>query len=271
MTLKTPLGSSHTAYEVHGPADAEPIILIHGLGLCRAMWQPFIDALAGPFRVIAHDLFGHGESGPAPEQPSLDLFARQVTGVMDAAGVDCAHIIGFSIGGMINRRLVMDHPHRCLSLVIMNSPHDRGDKGQEMVENRASKVSAEGKMTTLPDALIRWFTPGFRAASPETLDQVRQWREETDDESYAGTAWVLAHGVRELIAPEPPINRPMLVMTGAGDTGSTPGMAAMIAAETGAAEQLIIPEHQHLGVMEQPALYTAPILNFLNRLSGKGS
>ena len=60
-------------------------------------------------------------------------------------------------------------------------------------------------------------------------------------------------------------------MTGAGDTGSTPGMAAMIAAETGAAEQLIIPEHQHLGVMEQPALYTAPILNFLNRLSGKGS
>ena len=126
-------------------------------------------------------------------------------------------------------------------------------------------------MTTLPDALIRWFTPGFRAASPETLDQVRQWREETDDESYAGTAWVLAHGVRELIAPEPPINRPMLVMTGAGDTGSTPGMAAMIAAETGAAEQLIIPEHQHLGVMEEPALYTAPILNFLNRRSGKGS
>ena len=63
-------------------------------------------------------------------------------------------------------------------------------------------------------ALARWFTPAFRDAHPQALQLVRDWRVRADPESYAQAVWVLAHGVRELIRPEPPITVPTLVMTG---------------------------------------------------------
>ena len=266
MTLITPPGSDRTAYDRVGPADGEVVILIHGLGLSRAIWQPFIDHFGSRYQVIAYDLYGHGESQPAPATPSLGLFARQIVDLMDHCGVESAHMIGFSIGGMINRRLAMDHPDRCRSLAILNSPHDRGVDGQKQVEERAMTVRDDGKMATLAAALERWFTPAFRADHPETVDQVRQWREITDDESYAGAAWVLAHGVRELIRPKPPLALPTCVITASHDTGSTPAMAEQIAAEIEGAACHIIPGLQHLGLMERPDLYQVLLDEFLNRL-----
>lgn len=269
MILKTPPGSSQTAYQLAGPDDADPVVLIHGLGLCRKIWQPFIDSLSATYRVIAYDLYGHGESDPAPEPPSLSLFARQIDELMTHLNIPAAHIIGFSIGGMINRRLAMDFPKRCKSLVILNSPHDRGESGQEAVEDRASKVQQEGKMATLPAALERWFTPAFRSAHPQSLADVKDWRQRTDDASYAGAAWVLAHGVRELTAPELTFSLPGCVITTANDSGSTPAMAAMISQQIPGAELHIIPELQHLGLMEDPQVFIEFITSFLSSASRK--
>lgn len=264
MTLKTPPGSDQTAYNRTGPEDGEVIMLIHGLGLCRAIWQPFMDHLSQRYQVIAYDLYGHGESGPAPATPDLGLFARQIVNLMDHCGVEKAHMIGFSIGGMINRHLAIDFPERCKSLVILNSPHDRGEEAQQQVEDRAARVQADGKMATLPAALERWFTPEFRQSHPEVLEQVSHWRQITDDQSYAGSAWVLAHGVRELISPQPPLSLPACVVTTENDTGSTPAMAEQIAAEINGALCHIIPGLQHLGLMEQPGKFMTIIDNFLN-------
>ena len=86
-------------------------------------------------------------------------------------------------------------------------------------------------MSTLPAAIERWFTPGFRASQPDRVDLVRQWRQRVDLEGYAQTAWVLANGVRELIRPPQPVTAPTLVMTSENDSGSTPAMAHAIAAE----------------------------------------
>ena len=266
MTLITRPGSDHTAYDRTGPEGAETVILIHGLGLCRQIWQPFITDLQQRYQVITYDLYGHGESGPAPEPPSLAVFAQQIDKLMEACGADNAHIIGFSIGGMINRRLAMDFPQRCRSLTILNSPHDRGREAQAQVEARALRVRDEGKMATLADALERWFTPGFTQAQPEILDQVRMWRQITDDASYAGAAWVLANGVEELIRPDPPLTLPTCVVTTARDTGSTPAMATEIAAEISGARLHLLPDLQHLGLIEQPQLFIDIINAFLDEI-----
>ena len=76
---------------------------------------------------------------------------------------------------------------------------------------------------------------------------------------------MLAHGVRELVAPTPPITHPALVLTCENDTGSTPQMTHDIAAEIDGSETLIIPHLQHLGLMEHPAAFTRPILDYLER------
>jgi hypothetical protein len=55
-------------------------------------------------------------------------------------------------------------------------------------------------------------------------------------------------------------------MTCENDTGSTPNMAHAIADEIKGAETIIVPQLQHLGLMEQPSLFTDPTIEFLNRV-----
>jgi pimeloyl-ACP methyl ester carboxylesterase len=250
-----------TAFDLTGPADAPLVVLIHGLGLARALWDAH--RFAG-YRTLAYDLYGHGDSVPPPEPATLALYARQIAGLMDHVGVGAAHLVGFSIGGMINRRFALDMPDRVLSLAILNSPHDRGAAGQAAVEERALKAREQGAFATFDAALERWFTPDYRATGPGPA-LVQDWRGSADAEGYAQAAWVLAHGVRELIAPVPPIRTPTLVITCENDPGSTPAMSQAIAAEIAGAELHILPQLRHLGLMEDPGAFSALIGPFLDR------
>jgi len=250
-----------TAFDLTGPADAPLVVLIHGLGLSRRLWDDPLAAYAG-FRVLTYDLYGHGDSAPPADDLSLTVFSDQLAGVMDHIGAARAHVVGFSIGGMINRRFALDHPGRLNRLVILNSPHNRGDDGQKAVEDRAKSVRDQGAFSTFDAALARWFTPDF-LTNGHGADLVRHWRGQTDAESYAQAAWVLAHGVRELIHPTPVIKVPTLVMTCENDSGSTPQMSRDIAAEIPGSICQIIPRYQHLGLMEDPVSFTTPITQFL--------
>ncbi len=253
-----------TAYDLAGPEDAPVLALIHGLGLCRHLWSDHLPDLSEHFRVLNYDLYGHGESAPAPATASLQVYADQLAGLMDHLKIPKATIVGFSIGGMINRRFVMDHAEKVEAMVVLNSPHDRGTEAQNMVEARARKVRKQGALATLDDALKRWFTPAY-LASGERVGKVRLWREQVDPESYAQAAWVLANGVRELIRPAVAIGVPALIVTCENDTGSTVKMCHDIASEIEGSETVIIPGLQHLGLMEQPHAFTATILNFVKR------
>ncbi len=259
-----PIAADGTVFDVSGNANGIPIVLVHGLGLSRRLWDDHLEALETHCRVVNYDLYGHGESGPPPETASLSIFANQIKSLMDHVGFDRAAIIGFSIGGMINRRFAMDFPDRVSALAILNSPHNRGDQAQELVESRARKVREQGALATLDDALKRWFTDDY-LKSGKGPEHVRQWRNQVDAESYAQAAWVLANGVRELITPQTQINAPTLVMTCENDTGSTPEMSAAISDEIRGSEKIIVPDLRHLGLMENPAAFFEPILGFLER------
>ena len=128
--LRTPDG---TAYEINGREGAPVIVLIHGLGLCRGVWGSMVADFARDYRVVSYDLYGHGQSAPPPDTASLAVYARQIVNLLDALNIDKAHIVGFSIGGMINRRFALDYPERMASIAILNSPHDRGVEAQKAV------------------------------------------------------------------------------------------------------------------------------------------
>ena len=246
-------------------ADRPTVVLIHGLGLCQRLFDPMLAGFSAPFYLISYDLYGHGDSGPPPQTATLSLYSQQIAGLLDHLGIARAALVGFSIGGMINRRFALDHPERLSALAIWNSPHDRGAQAQQLVEDRAAQVRTEGTMSTLPAAIERWFTPGFRASQPDRVDLVRQWRQRVDLEGYAQTAWVLANGVPELVSPATPVTAPTLVMTAENDSGSTPAMAHAIATEIPGARTAIVPALQHLGLMEDPEAFAAPTLDFLKR------
>jgi len=259
-----PIAPDGTHYKLHGRDGVPFMVLIHGLGLCSDLWLPHLKALSQNYHVLNYDLYGHGKSAPPPQEASLTVYAKQLSDLMSHLKIENAEIVGFSIGGMINRRFALDYPAKVASLAILNSPHNRGEELQMQVEERAKTVRDQGAMSTMESALKRWFTPEYLETGVGAT-KVMEWRKIVDPESYAQAAWVLANGVRELIAPSTPISVPTLVITCENDTGSTPKMSHDIANEIAGSQTIIIPKLQHLGLMEDPDAFTNPILKFLER------
>jgi pimeloyl-ACP methyl ester carboxylesterase len=258
--------SNGSRYELSGAVDAPVIVLIHGLGLNRQVWEKYRSRLGQRYCVLTYDLYGHGESAPPPRAPGLTLFSEQLTGLMDDLAIDQCVLVGFSLGGMINRRVAIDHPDRVSALAILNSPHDRGAEAQARAERQAMDAAAGGPGATLEAAIERWFTPEFRHNHSDFLEQVRGWVLANDPQIYALCRQVLAFGVVELIRPEPPITHPTLVITCEHDSGSTPAMSQAIASEIAGAEVVIVPDLRHMGLTENTSFFINALSEFLDAL-----
>ncbi len=255
-----------SVFELSGPELAPVVVLIHGLGLNRHVWQWHEPALSARYRVLNYDLFGHGESAPPPVKPSLTMFSGQLLELLDFLEIEQCAVAGFSLGGMINRRFALDHPQRLRALAIFNSPHERSPEAQILVEERAAKTSDGGPGATLDATIERWFTAEFRSTHSEIINMVREWVLSNDHVSYAQCRQVLATGVIELIRPETPIDKSTLVITCENDSGSTPAMSYAIAGEIPGAQTIIVPRLQHMGLVEEPELFTEPLLRFLDEV-----
>ena len=262
MASFTPRG---TAYDVSGSGD-RTIVLVHGLGLNRHSWQWQVPALSAGHRVVTYDLHGHGESSVPPQTPSLTLFSDQLAELLNHLGLAKASVFGFSLGGMIARRFAMDHASRLEALGILHSAHARDKAAHDAIQARVVQAAKDGPAATVEAALDRWFTAGFRTTHPEMMDEVRRWILANRKEVYAPIYQVLVDGVTELVAPQPPITAPALVMTADEDYGNSPSMSRAIAAEIPGSELVILPGLRHMALAEAPELFNAKLLAFLDRV-----
>ena len=136
-------------YETHGDPAHEPLLLVMGLGAQLTLWPiEFVDALvARGFHVIRHDnrdiglsqKFDHAGvpaipevvaammSGQAPEVPyTVADMAADAAGLLDALGIDQAHVVGASMGGMIVQHMAASHAHKVRTMTsIMSTTGNR--------------------------------------------------------------------------------------------------------------------------------------------------
>ena len=255
-----------TAWERQG--SGPPVVLIHGFGLNRAMWQWQRPALTPHFDVLSYDLVGHGESAPPAGAPDLAMFSRQLRALMDRCGIGRAAVVGFSLGGMIARRFALDHPDRVSALAILHSPHDRSPAERDAVRARVCRAQEHGPAAGVDAALERWFTPAFHAEAPEAIALVREWLMRNDPAVYAQVYRVLAEGDAGIARGLERIACPALVMTGADDPGNTPTMARAMAGLIPGARLVVLPGLRHMALAESPAAINAPLCAFLRDALG---
>jgi aminoacrylate hydrolase len=106
-------------YEIHG--SGPPVLLVAGLGGEGAYWQPQIEPLSRHFKVIIHDHRGTGQSTRQKIEYSVDQMAGDVVKLMDALGIENAHLVGHSTGGAIGQILGIEQPKRLRSLFMYAS------------------------------------------------------------------------------------------------------------------------------------------------------
>lgn len=102
-------------WEEHG--SGSPVLLVMGATYSSKMWYPAIDALSARHRVILFDNRGVGESA-GTRKASIADFAADARAVLDAAGVERAHIYGVSLGGVIVEEFALQWPERVRSLIL---------------------------------------------------------------------------------------------------------------------------------------------------------
>lgn len=97
--------------------DGAPVLLVMGRRFSSRMWYPVIPALAERHRVVWFDNRGSGQSD-ATRHATIDDLVGDATAVLDAAGVEQAHVYGVSLGGILVQALAMAHPERVRSMVL---------------------------------------------------------------------------------------------------------------------------------------------------------
>jgi pimeloyl-ACP methyl ester carboxylesterase len=216
--------------ETFGAPGADAVVLISGADSPGSRWDlGLVDALvAAGCRVVRFDNRDCGLSTKIDpdELYTLDDMARDVVGVLDALGIERAHVVGRSMGGMIGQLLALDHPARVRSLALLISSPGMGDERlpgptEEFIEklsarqlapppkSRADRVASLVELFRLyAGTAVPFEEERIRAACEAEVD--RMWYPES---GHGPAAWSTASRVDRL----PEIRVPTLIMHGTAD------------------------------------------------------
>ena len=234
--------------------DGPPVLLIMGLGMSATGWWRTAPVLAGEFEAIVFDNRGVGRSSPLSGVYTTDAMADDAVAVLDAAGVDTAHVYGFSLGGMVAQRFALRHRDRVRSLVLGGthpggSHSVRADRDtQAYLRRRPSLCPEEAAWASVPYN----YGPTCRREHAGRIaeDIAQRLRRPSDGRTYRAqfAAAVLHNSFRHLGA----IRAPTLVVHGAADRMVPAANAELIAGRIPGAELHLVPDAGHFYMTDEP-------------------
>jgi 3-oxoadipate enol-lactonase len=247
----------------HGP----PVLLIMGLSYPSCMWHRTRPILAAHYRTIALDNRGIGKSDvPAGPYPIL-LMASDAAAVLDAAGIESAHLFGVSMGGMIAQEFALQHPARVRSL-ILGCTAAGGPTAVRAEPEAVQMLMTRDKMSPeqAAEAPVRFI---YDSTTPrERIDEDIAIRRPWFPRPEAYTAQLQGILAWEAYSRLSRIAVPTLVIHGESDRLVPPGNGKLIAERIPGAKLVMIPHASHLFLTDQTEVSNHAILQFLNQQAG---
>ena len=263
------VGDINIYYESHG--DGEPLLLIMGYGQYSAHWAALIPYLSEGYRVISFDNRGTGRSDKPDIAYTIRMMADDAKGLLDAIGVDSAHVFGVSMGGMIAQELALNHPNKLRSLILGCT--NCGGTKMIMPTPEALAFLFSPEMAKLPveeraRETAPWlWTQEFIAKHPEAVELYVAVTSKypTPTHGFARQAQgIMAHDTYERL---PQIAVPTLVIAGSADRLIPAENSRILASRIPNAELAILENAGHGFVTDAGAESTRIILDFLGRHS----
>jgi 3-oxoadipate enol-lactonase len=258
---------SRIYWDEQGAGD--PILLIMGLGFTAHMWERMRPDLSRGYRTLALDNRGVGRSDVPPGPYPIPLMAADALAVLDAAGVETAHVFGVSMGGMIAQEFTLQYPTRVRSL-ILGCTAAGGPTAVRAEKDAIDMLMARGKMT--PEQAAEAAVPFIyhpatpRARIQEDLAIRRPWLPKA--EGYM--AQLMGILSWEACSRLPGIRVPTLVIHGESDRLVPPGNGKLIAERIPGAKLVMIPHASHIFFTDQPEASYKAIQAFLAEQGGRG-
>lgn len=243
-----------------------PVVMVHGIGARRGLWEPVMRALAPYFRCIAYDLRGHGDSPCPPPPYSLDDLVADLEALRAHLGLERLHIVGHSLGGMIGPAYARAFPDRVLSLGLLSTAAFRTDEDAARVRGVVEGMREKGVAKSLDMLVARWFTDAFGAAHPDAVARRRRQVLDTPEDVFLSVFDIYA--TTEMAPWLHEVAAPALVLTGEQDGGCPPRLNAQIARALPRGELDVLAELKHAILIEAPEIVAERYLAFLRRVEG---
>ena len=251
------------SYTDDGKSGAPYLIFIHGFPFNKSMWNLQVALLKDKYHVITYDIRGHGNSDNGNENFSIELFAKDLIGLMDFLKIDKTMLCGLSMGGYIALNAIKYYPKRFNSLILCDTncsadtPEAKAKRMKAIV-----RIKKNGLEEYADESIKNLFAPESFLTIKEEIAEVRGMIMKTSKESICNTLEALS--VRtETCDILPDIKVPVLIMVGKKDK-ITPVSAAQLMLEKIKGSVLHIISHAgHLSNIENPYDFNQQLRKFV--------
>ena len=252
-------------YEVTGKPGATPVLMIQGLGASKNAWNLQRIAMATRFRIISFDNRGAGRSDKPTEPFTLEQMAEDAIAVLDAAGIETAHVVGASRGGVISQIDAVKHAHRVRSLTLVCTACRNHPWRQELLQSWAKTAEEKGMIEVGKEAAqwvmsprsFRRLVPAFTWMGPLAALRPRH--------SFVSQIDAILNTREDLVDQLSTITAPTMVIVGNQDILTPRGDSEEIAERIPNAELVVISGAAHGLMMEHSSTFNKILIEFLQR------
>lgn len=258
------------AYEEKGKG---PVILLgHSYLWDSTMWRPQLDFLSSNYRVIAPDLWSHGQSNFPPEGPLTILsLAENMLRFADVLELNTFSVAGLSVGGMWGCQLALLAPERVRSLVIMNSyVGSEPENSRQKYLHMLNQVAESGE---IPPEIQKAIIPLFFSLTTQSKNSslVKDFCSRLSKFNSDQLLSIVDLG-RTIFNRESLLNRlreihiPTLIIAGEEDLSRPPHESREMGSLISESQVKVIPQAGHLSALEQPEVVNNLLGDFFSFL-----
>jgi 3-oxoadipate enol-lactonase len=252
-------------FEVTGKSGATPVLMIQGLGASKNAWNLQRIAMATRFRIISFDNRGAGRSDKPTEPFTLEQMADDALAVLDAAGIETAHVVGASMGGVISQIVAVKYPHRVRSLTLVCTACRNHPWRQELLQSWAKTAADKGMIEVGKEAAqwvmsprsFRRLVPAFTWMGPLAALRPRH--------SFVSQIDAILNTREDLVDQLSTITAPTMVIVGNQDILTPRGDSEEIAERIPNSELVVISGAAHGLMMEHSPTFNKILIEFLQR------
>lgn len=254
------------AYSAWGRRDGTPVLLIQGLGVDHRGWALQRGAFGRQHRCIALDNRGTGRSDAPPGPYDLVRMAADAIAVLDAEGVQRAHVVGASMGGVIAQFIGAMYPDRVRSLTLACTACRHHEWRRELLAEWAAVVNEQGMAGLMQDAMRWMIGPRVQRRFGVFVNVLARVLVQTKPHAFVAQVDAILDASDELRFALPAVKTPTLIITGSQDTLTPLGDAEELAELISTSRLYVLRGAAHGLMAEAPNAFNDIVVKFLGEI-----
>jgi 3-oxoadipate enol-lactonase len=256
-----PVNGTELYYELHGPEQAEVLVLTNGVLMSTASWGLQAPVLSKHYRLLLYDCRGMWKSAHPKGPYTMALHADDLAALLDGLHIPSAHIAGISYGGEVSLAFTLQYPQRVRSLFLSSTVSESGPVLRGFIDSWAQAARAHDSQRLYNVSYMLNFSDAYIAANRSALEGAAARYALLD--MQAVLELLDCFNCFDLTNDLGRITAPTLVLVGEDDVLKPRRYSERIARAIPGADLLVVPGSGHAICLEKPALFNAILLGFL--------